>query len=157
MAVEYRGIASTKVEEGKRYFEGRHWSESVSSFQEAIELFTKAAFLYLGVQPPRKHKISAEEFVRLQIHLPKDLEKIRLAKVYLVSLLWSQVYLLAKYGNEVLKVGPSEFFDREEGNTRNGPRQLGGCIFRRGGMENRHPMRPTRIQPRKIVPAASLN
>jgi HEPN domain-containing protein len=114
MAVEYRDRATRKLEEGKSYFEKHYWSESVSSFQEAIELFTKSAFLCLGVQPPRKHKISAEEFVRLQTKLPKELEKIRLAKVYLVSELWSQVYLLAKYGNEVLKVGPSEFFGREE-------------------------------------------
>jgi HEPN domain-containing protein len=110
MGKDYFEHARRKYEEGKMQFEKERWPDSISSFQETIEFCAKAAFYFVGLDYPKAHRISDEEFAKLHKALPPKLENIALGRLYFTMEFWSQVRNLAKYGSQSLRVPSKEFF-----------------------------------------------
>ena len=110
MGADYLEHAKTKFVEGKGYLEKGGWADAVTSFQETIEFCAKAAFYFVGLDYPKTHAISDKEFAKLHKALPPKLEDIALGRLFFTMEFWSRVRSLAKYGSQIMKVPPKEFF-----------------------------------------------
>ena len=114
MAESYVSRALNKLFEAKEHLKKGHYSESISSSQECIELSIKAIFLLLNKNYPRKHEFTEKEFEEILRKTPPELGDSELPKLYLYSKFWSHFYTVAKYGLEEIGMGADKLFEKEE-------------------------------------------
>jgi HEPN domain-containing protein len=102
-----------------------HYSESIQSSQQCVELSVKALLVFLGVDFPRSHGWNRDEFARIaeQIQDRQLLDKlvadglghIRLPRLLFLANFWAQFYLQAKYGLEAAYLASAQqLFDKED-------------------------------------------
>ncbi len=87
---------------------------SISASQECIEFSVKAIFLMLTGDFQKAHEIKDDEFQKVLSSVPKGLEHVDFARVWLLNKFWGTFYLLAKYGNENLMVSAEKLFKQDE-------------------------------------------
>ena len=106
--------ASIKRDEAFSYKERRNYPESISASQECMELSLKAIFYYFHIIPEREHEFSDKEFAVLIKKMPEDLAFLKFPKLLIISQFWGRFYTTAKYGKEMLGIGPEKIFEKEE-------------------------------------------
>lgn len=119
----FRRAGGLYADAQRRFSQGRY-PETVSAVQEALELIVKGMFRAAGLDPPARHQIDdrkfAEELRRVREAVrtwyPRDdeWEDQRMGRIFFLASFWAQAYIAAKYGSDVLDVGPSELFGRRE-------------------------------------------
>lgn len=90
----------------------------IQDCQQAIEIYVKAMFKLVGVNPPQHHKLDfgndrTEGF--LGSNFPDDFEsEDELARVIFLTHFWEQFYTEAKYGYPEKNLQPSDLFDIDD-------------------------------------------
>ena len=113
LAESFISRADKKIDDARRYLRNFQFPESISAAQECIELSIKAIFLLLGYEYPKRHEFKEEDFEKILKNSPKNLNYLKIPRLYLYSKFWSNFYTVVKYGFKRLGVGP-ELFDRPE-------------------------------------------
>ncbi len=113
---------SAKAQQRAREYRDKYeYDKSIREAQESIELALKAIFYAFDVAPPKSHNFSEDDFKRLLEAITKGADpngpQIRATdfqKQYIYARFWGTFYETAKYGLEKLKIGPGNFFDKDE-------------------------------------------
>jgi len=100
--------------QAKAQFEKFCYPESVSASQESMEFAIKAIFLFLQEEYPRTHELKDEDFLKILEKIPEELKFHNFPRLLLINRFWSNLYLIAKYGNEKLGIGPEKLFKKDE-------------------------------------------
>jgi len=113
-AEDWINRAYRKREEADRQRKSLNYDISVSASQECIELSAKAIFMLITGDFQRAHEIKDDEFQKMLASLPKDLENIDFARIWLLNKFWGTFHGVAIYGNENLKASASRLFTQDE-------------------------------------------
>jgi len=113
MAESYIRRAYTNLDEARRQ-RSFYCDKSVSASQECIEFSTKSIFLMLKGTHEPKHEITDKEFQEILPLVPLELSYINFPRIWLLNKFWASFYLIAKYGDENLKVGADKLFKEYE-------------------------------------------
>ena len=104
-----------RLQEAEIYLKQDRYSESVSASQECIEFSVKAIFSFFNVEFTKEHKIREQKFKEVYNKIPQECkEKYNYPRIYLLSNFWSEFYIEAKYGFEILKIGSDKIFEKGE-------------------------------------------
>lgn len=106
--------AKNKLEEGVSLIDKLQYAESISSFQECIELSLKAVLILLLDKYQKDHKFDEKEFKEVLDRIPDSLENLEFHKLYLYSRFWGNFYTIAKYGLENFGIGAEKLFEEKE-------------------------------------------
>jgi len=79
-----------------------------------MEFGIKAIFLFLQEEYPRTHEFKDEDFLKILEKIPEELKFRNFPRLLLIVRFWSNLYLIAKYGNEKLGIGPEKLFTKDE-------------------------------------------
>ena len=114
LAEDWINRAYRKREEAERQKKSINYDISISASQECIEFSVKAIFLILTGDFQRAHEIKDDEFQKILSSVPKGLEHVDFARLWLLNKFWATFYQLAKYGNEKLMVSAEKLFKEDE-------------------------------------------
>src|SRR3989304_8466741 len=115
LAESYYTRSSHKVDEARAQLGRINYPESISASQEAIEFSVKAIFLYLGESHPKSHEFTDDQFMKIIEKMPSELKGLHnFPRLLLITRFWSQFYVIAKYGNQKLGIGPENLFNKDE-------------------------------------------
>jgi HEPN domain-containing protein len=114
MGESYYTRSNHMLEQARSQLEKARYAESISASQETIELATKAIFLFFQQDYSKSHEFKEEEFIKVLEKIPEELKFRNFPRLFLINRFWSGFYLVAKYGNERLGIGPDKLFTGDE-------------------------------------------
>jgi HEPN domain-containing protein len=120
---EYALRARHLLDHAEERFRRRRYPDVVAAAQEALELIAKSLFHWLGLTPPKSHRLVLAEFSQSLRGLmdevavatgPLAREKLQLPRLIFLADFWAAAHTLARYGSEPIAATPSELFTRAE-------------------------------------------
>jgi HEPN domain-containing protein len=123
LALEYARRVRGLYSDASQRFEDERYSDVVCAVQEALELWVKALFLAKGLAAPKTHRLHhaslQDELAQLGARLRQKLteeqwDRLDLPRALFLAGFWGEFYTVAKYGSDVIGVGPTHLFRRGE-------------------------------------------
>lgn len=115
-SIRYESLARSWIKRAKtvrqvaeQHSKNKHFAEAISMCQECIELTLKALYALILHSYPKQHDFTDAECKQVLTHAPHSLRNV-VPKLFMYVRFWRQFYALAKYGHEVLLIGPEQLF-----------------------------------------------
>ncbi len=121
--VDYLRKARNLHADAERRHKDKRYADVISAVQESLEFVIKALLIAARVEPPKTHQLHDRKFrpelTKLAENIKGDLDadawqKLDLPRLLFLASFWSEFYLQAKYGSEVLGTGPYGLFREAE-------------------------------------------
>jgi HEPN domain-containing protein len=114
MGFSYLKRANNKLDEAGKYINDSLYALSISASQECLEFSIKAIFYHFGIEPQKDHWFNEKGVIPLIKKVPQNLEYLNFPRLLMISQLWGNLYILAKYGQEKLGIGSEKIFQKKE-------------------------------------------